>query len=78
MVVFFMLAVCRKLCLVGFFACVCTGSTLLATQSAPMVRLAYGVPLDLVGTSKVFWTQCCKGETRARMWLGMLVSVQIC
>ncbi len=45
---FCMLAVCRKLCLVAFSACVCKGTTLLATQSAPMVRLAYGVPLDLV------------------------------
>lgn len=48
MVVFFILAVCRKLCLVGFSVCVCKGTTLLATQSALMVKLAYGVPLDLV------------------------------
>ncbi len=61
MVVFFMLAVCRKLCLVGFSACVCKGTTLLATQSAPMVRLAYGVPLDLVwAQSKSFGRKLAK------------------
>jgi hypothetical protein len=48
MVVFFMLAVCRKLC-GAFYACMSAKiQTLLATQSAPMVRLAWGVPLDLV------------------------------
>ena len=71
---------CVQKALPGCFVCVClhmynsAGNTE-RTNGKTSMRCASG---PCVSTNKGFWTQYCKGETGARLWLGMLVSAQSC